>query len=361
MTQNQAFEIVRDEDLALYADFDSRNLGAGIERASVDVLPTVDLSPFFEDADEASRERAAQQLRRACIDVGFFYMKGHPFSREECDLLMSWGKRFFALPREEKKKWPFAPGRGFLDGAVGGDPNKPVDVKERLLFPPQWAMNEAEQQGAYPHDPYAWPADSVLPGFRAFIDDFNFKTIKAAQRIGWAISRSLGLDESHLERAQGRFGSAIVYNYYPPMDPTHIERAQWSFSPHSDFGSFNMLLQDSVNALQVRNAAGRWVDIPPVEGTLIVNIGNLTARATNDLYPSALHRVANTNGKERLSVSMFAGAPFSAVVKCLETCESATNPARYPPITAGDYVLALLKHANMNGTVAVAADNNRFR
>lgn len=366
MAQNASVNIVPDEDLALLADFDNRYRCEGVKRASLQELPIIDLTPFTGDGDDAARTEVAAQLRSACVDLGFFYMKGHGFSDSDLSLLLDWGHRFFALPRESKIKFPFRVGEGFVDAGVVNSagaqaPLGTIDVKERLLFPRQAAMNEAER-ATYPENPYAWPDDSVFPGFRAFIEAFNYRAVAVAQKIGWALSRSLGMDENGIERALGRHSAAIVYNYYPPMDPSSIDKTQWSFSPHADFGSFNMLLQDeSVTALEVRNAAGEWIDVPPIPGALVVNIGNLLARATNDLYPSALHRVANVSGSERLSVSMFTGPPFTSELKCLETCHAPDNPPKYPPVLIGDYVQALLKHANYNGRVAVDADNNRFR
>src|SRR5262249_42776111 len=134
-------------------------------------------------------------------------------------------------------------------------------------------------------------------------------SVALAQNLGRALARSLGLSEMHFAETVGRFGGTLVYNYYPALDPANIDRTQWSFSPHTDYGSFTVLLQDQQGGLQVRNAAGHWIDVAPLPGTLVVNIGDMLAMVTNDLYTSNLHRVLNFSGKERLSVSLFVSPP----------------------------------------------------
>jgi len=79
----------------------------------------------------------------------------------------------------------------------------------------------------------------------------------------------------------------------------------WGFSPHTDYGSFTILHQDSIGGLQAQNAAGQWIDVPPVSGSLVINVGDMLMRWTNDTYVSTLHRVMNLSTKARLSISFF--------------------------------------------------------
>jgi isopenicillin N synthase-like dioxygenase len=366
-TLTPAIDTIGDGEVDSFSDFDNRYLHQGVARSDLASLPVIDISPFVAGGDAAARERVARQIRQASIDIGFFYATGHGFSAAELAALLSWGKRFFALPRAAKDKvfWKDAPGRGYVPpGGLNPEANrdKAVDLKERLYFAREFALAEAEHRGAFPPGPQLWPDEAALPGFRRFVTEANYKAVGLIQRLGFALGRSLGLDEGYFERENGRFGSTMVYNYYPPLDRATLERTQWSFSPHTDYGSFTIVVQDENGGLQVRNAAGQWIDVTPIPGTVIVNIGDLVALATNDLYTSNLHRVANFSGNERISVSFFVGPPATAEIRCLETCQGPDNPPRYPPVNADEYTRALIEQYHRTGRPGIAATTaGRFR
>ncbi len=170
---------------------------------------------------------------------------------------------------------------------------------------------------------------------------------------------SLDLDAGYFERQTGRFGGSLVFNYYPPLDRATIDATQWSFSPHTDYGSFTLVFQDELGGLQVRNAAGDWIDVAPVPDTRIFNIGDLFALATNDLYTSNLHRVANFTDRDRVSVTFFVGPPSDAEISCLETCQGPGNPPRYSPVNAADYTRALVEQYHRTGRPGIAVQTAR--
>ena len=148
----------------------------------------------------------------------------------------------------------------------------------------------------------------------------------------------------------------------PPLTPAEVERRRWSFSPHADYGAFTLLLQDDVGGLQARNAAGDWIDVPPIEGTLVVNIGDLFAMWTNDLYVSTLHQASNVSGRARLSVPFFAGPHELTRIDCLPSCQSAEHPPRHPSVLAGEYVRSLIAHQNRTGRPGVSENTaGRFQ
>lgn len=358
---------ISDGAVGEFADFDNRYLQQGIARSDLTRLPVIDISPYITDGDAASRARTARQIRQAAIDIGFFYATGHGFAPAELEMLLGWGRRFFALPASEKRKvfWNNRPGKGYVppEGLnPDGNRNAGADLKERLYFGREYALSEAEHRGAYPPGQHQWPDERALPGFRRFITDFTYKSVALTQRLGWALAQSLDLDEGYFERENGRFGVTLVYNHYPPLDRATLERTQWSFSPHTDYGSFTLVAQDEHGGLQVRNAAGQWIDVAPLPGSLIVNVGDLIALATNDLYTSNLHRVANFSGEERISVSLFIGPPSSAEIRCLETCHSGDNPPRYPPVNAEAYTQALIEQYHRTGRPGIAVQTaSRFQ
>lgn len=85
---------------------------------------------------------------------------------------------------------------------------------------------------------------------------------------------------------------------------------------------------------------GEWVGAPFIPGTLVINIGDLFQRWTNDIYRSNLHRVVNRTGKERYSIPTFFNLDYHTPVSCLPTCQSAGNPPKYQLIKFGDYLLS---------------------
>jgi isopenicillin N synthase-like dioxygenase len=366
-TMATAIDTISDGAIDTFDDFDNRYLRQGIARNDLAALPVIDISPFVQGGSEGARDEVARQIRQASIDIGFFYAKGHGFSSDELQAMLDWGLRFFHLPGGEKNKlfWKSAPGRGYVPpGGLNPDANKDKapDLKERLYFAREYALNEAEHRGAFPPGPHQWPEEPALPGFRRFATETQCKSVSLIQRLGFAIARSLDLDEAYFERENGRFGSTMVYNYYPPLDRETLERTQWSFSPHTDYGSFTIVVQDENGGLQVRNASGQWIDVTPIPGTVIVNIGDLIALATNDLYTSNLHRVANFSGHERLSVTFFVGPPPTAEISCLPTCRAADNPPRYPTVNAEDYTQALIEQYHRTGRPGIAVTTaSRFQ
>jgi isopenicillin N synthase-like dioxygenase len=340
--------IETDGDVATYADFDNRYLRPGVARSSLATLPLIDLAS----------PGAAQDIRKACIDIGFFYVKGHGFAAAEVSALLDWGRRFFALPRAAKDKLLYAEGCGYVPpgGLSPGKSDQAPDIKERLYFAREFTTGgDAAAQ-------HRWPDDADLPGFRAFVTRFIERCVTLAQGMGRALAQSLGLAPEYFEREYGRFGATLVFNYYPPLDPATIDPTQWSFSPHTDYGSFAFVFQDALGGLQVRNAAGQWIDVVPISDTLVFNIGDLMALATNDLYTSNLHRVANFNARERLSVTLFIGPPTTADIRCIETCQGPDNPPRYAPVNAEEYTRALIEAYHRTGRPGIAAQTaRRFR
>jgi isopenicillin N synthase-like dioxygenase len=108
---------------------------------------------------------------------------------------------------------------------------------------------------------------------------------------------------------------------------------------HTDFGAVTLLLQDAVGGLQVFDGPSEtWIDVVPVPGALVVNLGNLMMRWSNDRYMSNLHRVINTSGRERYSVPFFFSGNPDFLVKCLPTCVDGNGEAKYGPVSVGQWM-----------------------
>jgi isopenicillin N synthase-like dioxygenase len=172
-----------------------------------------------------------------------------------------------------------------------------------------------------------------------------------AQRLCRALALSLDLPEDFLDEAHRYPSGSVNYNYYPALDPATVGRTQWGISPHTDYGSFSLLSQDGLGGLEVRDATGTWIDMPPQRGAFVVNIADLFARWTNGVYVSSLHRASNfrTGSRARVSLPLFFNPSYWTQIECLPSCTGPGNPPRYEPVEAGPYVRALIEQSRRIG------------
>lgn len=319
---------------------------SGPRRQAVKALPVIDISPFMSAGSTSHKETVAQDLRKACIDVGFFYLIGHGLPAGELDEAVAATLRFFQLPLEAKLKYRATRvgGTGFV--RVGGlNPDRAAeeaaDIKERFIVMRGTSVST--------DDAACWPDEQTVPGFSSFMQRHIERRVVIAKALARAFAMSLKLPENHLDPYYEKMSHNMLLNYYPPLTEAAVKRSQWSFSPHTDYGGFTLLSQDSIGGLQVQNAAGDWIDVPPRDNHFVVNIGDLTAMWTNDLYKSTLHRAANVSGNARVSIPLFVSPNRASVLEALPTCVSGDNPPRYPPITAGDYLDKLIEKTDTTG------------
>lgn len=351
-------------DVQLCEAFDNRYARKegrfGVERAALASVPVIDVSPFTGAGTLAQREAVAREIRKACIDIGFFYITGHGIPVEEIEAVNTIGARFFELPEAAKmtvhsSRSPAS--RGWMQTG-GVDPSKSMeklpDVKERFFI-----SNKAGTSGGLDDSQNQWPGEDIAPGFETFMRAHIEKRMILTRRMVHAFALSLGLPEDYLDPMFTRPGVTLALNYYPAIDPERLARTQWSFSPHTDYGSFTLLTQDRVGGLQARNCDGQWIEIPPREGTFVVNIGDTMARWTNDLYASNLHRAMNTSGKARISAAFFTMPNAETLVECLPTCQGPGNPPRYDPINAAEYNAALVRQSHATGRPGISTATAR--
>jgi isopenicillin N synthase-like dioxygenase len=354
-------ETIKESDFDILADFDNRARRAALAagRRSAKTVPVIDFAPFVRESTLAERRAIASELRRACIDTGFFYLANHGISEAEFALAHAWGRLFFEQPQDVKARYDkrFSPAKqGWMP--VGGtnpeaNPDKAADLKETFVFarepmpgePPGSSFSAGQSQ---------WPDEAFMPGFKPFIQAHIKKRIAVAQALARAFALSLDLPEDYFDAAHRYLNCSLTYNYYPPMDREAALRTQWSISPHTDYGSFTLLSQDALGGLEVRDTSGEWIDVPPKPGTFVVNIADLFQRWTNGLYKSSLHRASNFAGSARISLPFFVIPDGKVMVECVPTCVGPGNPARYEPVRADIYVRTLLEQSYRTGRPGVA-------
>jgi isopenicillin N synthase-like dioxygenase len=333
-------------------------------------VPVIDVSGF-RSADPAQRRAVAEEVGRACRDIGFLIISGHGVPDSLVEDCYQTSKAFFALPLADK----VAVDRPAIDqvrgySAVGGeglsyslDEPTPPDLKESLSIGP----TEVDRSDPYftgpaagPHfAPNVWPTNppELGPVWTAYFDAMQ----KLAADLMRMFAISLGLPESYFDDKIDRHISMFRALQYPSQ--TSIpEPGQMRAGAHSDYGSLTILRQENrPGGLQVLNKAGAWVDVPAVPGAFVVNIGDLMMQWTNDLWASTMHRVVNppralASDSARISLVFFHQPNYDAIVSCLPGCATAENPAKYAPVSSGDHLLSkFVKQTTFGEGIANAA------
>ncbi|UZE49248.1 isopenicillin N synthase family dioxygenase [Rhodopseudomonas sp. P2A-2r] len=299
-------------------------------------LPIIDISGL-SSADPADRRGVAQELRRACLDKGFFYVKNHGIPETLVAQVFAEAETFFALPAADK----LALDKAHSKANRGYEPLKaqtleagaPPDLKEGFYIGPEHAADDPRVlAGKFNHGPNQWPANAG-PGFHDTMTDYFTALLGLGERLMRGIALSLDLDEDYFKDFCADPMATLRLLHYPPQQPGDAPE-QRGAGAHTDFGGLTLLRQDNVGGLQVWDQESQgWVHAEPVPGTYIVNLGDMIARWTNDLYRSTLHRVINTSGRERYSVPFFYVGNYDHEVACIPTCLAAGEAPKYPPTT----------------------------
>jgi isopenicillin N synthase-like dioxygenase len=220
----------------------------------------------------------------------------------------------------------------------------PPDLKESLTIGPIDVPNDPYFQGAEagPHfAPNLWPTKP--PELKQiWIDYFHAMEVLSAKLMR-IFALSLELPEHFFDDKIDKHISMFRVLSYPDQ-PEEPLPGQLRAGAHSDYGSLTIVRQDDApGGLQVNNVDGEWVDIKPIPGAFVVNLGDLMMQWTNDLWRSTMHRVVNpprdrTLGTRRISLVFFHQPNYDAMVSCLDSCHGPGNPVKYAPISSGDHL-----------------------
>jgi len=296
-------------------------------------IPVIDIGPLRDGSDPQGVARA---IHRASREVGFIYVSNHGLSQTLIDETRAAALAFFRLPEARKLEVEVSSKhRGFLKvgGARMQDDVVP-DLKESFI----WGHEGADGQSLDDHPlrgPNRWPASP--PEIRATARSYFDAAQGVARHLMRAVALGLDLPQDFFLRGHDKPLSRASMVYYPPQPP-EMDTEQFGVGPHTDFGVLTVLNQDSLGGLQVQDLSGNWVAAPPIEGTLVINVGDLLARWTNDQYRSTPHRVVNTSGKERLSLVLAYDPDYPTMIDPRAACGEKAE-VRHEPITCGDYLI----------------------
>lgn len=206
------------------------------------------------------------------------------------------------------------------------DPTAPADIKETFTM--------RNILTACPED-QRWPSVA----FKELMQAFYAQVLQASYALQRVMAKQLGEAEDFFVRVHNGENISLRLLYYPAQDANSVSEGQLGAGAHTDYGFLTLLFQDNVGGLQVLGSDNTWMDVPPEDGAVVVNSGDLLERWTNGTYRSTLHRVMpRTNGQDRLSIAMFIDPDTPTMVTPLNSCVTEDQPCRFDAITAGEHI-----------------------
>ncbi|PXW30663.1 UNVERIFIED_CONTAM: isopenicillin N synthase-like dioxygenase [Williamsia faeni] len=339
--------------------------------ASEFVVPTVDIAPYVTGGTEADKAEVAKQVDAACSKVGFIQILGHGISRTVSDAFAAAIDEFFSLPLDIKKAYRTAPriNRGYtapksesLSLSLGVESaNRMNDFFEAFNV----GASAAEYPGLdLPDEDYAenlWPAEA--PGFKAGVAPYYAEAARVARTLTRIFADALELQPDFFADFTDHSLDVLrMNNYALPPGEIELDAELTGMGAHTDYGIVTVLWADQVKGLQVLDRDALWHDVSPADGALLINIGDLMARWTNERWMSTLHRVKPpvVDGviERRRSAAFFHDGNIDATISTLPSCIG--DGSKYEPVTVADHIAAKLAGSRA-GVANTAAEREAAR
>lgn len=319
-------------------------------------VPSIDITPYVANGTADEKAAVARAIDEACRTVGFMQILGHGIPDATIAGLTEAMDAFFALDLETKKTYKTPPkiNRGY-------SPPKSESLSLSLGVESANRMNdffEAFNVGAaksdypgvdLPDDDYAentWPE---VAGFREKVDAYFVEAKRVAETMTVIFADALGLPEGFYDAYTGHSLDVLRMNNYalPAGTGIRLDGDLIGMGEHTDYGIVTVLWADQVKGLQVLGTDGSWNDVNPADDALLINLGDVTGRWTNDRWMSTLHRVkppiVDGTIERRRSAAYFHDGDIDALIATMPHLIDAEHPNRYPePITVGDHIRAKL-------------------
>lgn len=301
-------------------------------------IPVVDLADFLS-GDPEKKKSFVNQLGKAYEDVGFVAVKNHGIPAELIADLYKYVQQFFSLPSDEKRKYE-VPGlagqRGYTsfgkEHAKGSDA---PDLKEFFQFG-QTVEDNDPIKSEYPENVTVEEVPAFTPTFRSAYKAFE----KSGRALLQAIALYLGLDENYFEPHVHNGNSILRSIHYPPI--THEPKSAIRAEQHEDINLITLLVGASADGLQILTKQNEWVGVTSLPEQIVVNVGDMLQRLTNNKLKSTTHRVVNPPRPmwhtSRFSIPFFLHPKSNMSLACLESCIDKEHEKAYPDATAGEYL-----------------------
>lgn len=304
----------------------------------MNVIPSLNLQNFTSGTQQ-QQDQFVADLGRAYEEIGFVAISGHYLSPSLVSDLYTQIKAFFDLPENTKKAYEIEQGggqRGYTSfGKEHAKGKKEGDLKEFWHFGQYAEVEEALK----PH----YPPNVLVTEIPAF-NEVGKAVFQALEQTGIALLRAialyLGLDKHYFDDFVTTGNSILRPIHYPPIQtaPKDAERA----AAHGDINLITLLMGAHGKGLQVLNRNNQWIDAIAAENELMVNVGDMLSRHTNNTLKSTIHRVVNPPkelwGTSRYSIPFFMHPVATMPLNVLDHCITSENPKQFEDITAGEFL-----------------------
>jgi len=304
-------------------------------------IPVIDLTGALVPGGPRSAE-VARAFRAAAMASGFFYVRHHGIDAALVARQFDIARRLMALPAARREQLSIKNSpimRGFESlGAQTLDAAMNPDLKESFYCGMDWPADHPYVKAGYQtYGPSQWPEElpEVRAACEAYIDAMNGLSLRLMQLM----ALSLGLPEDYFDAACKDPMVTLRMVRYPPH-PEGADERTFGAGAHTDWGAVTILAQDAHGGLEVQMPDGSWVAATPMEGTFVVNLGDMIPRWTNGLYHSNPHRVRNTfsGGAARYSIPFFYEPEYLARIVPVPGTVAEGEAPRYRPCTAGEHL-----------------------
>ena len=298
--------------------------------AALPDIPVIDLGGFLA-GEPGAAEATAAKLRETCETVGFMYISNHGVPQELVDRTFAAAAAFHAQPIEKKMELMvdkamqgYLPIRGSTSraSAIANDP-KPNENEAFFI----------KREGKDVEESNRWPD---LPGFREAALSYYAALEALAQKMLPLYALALELPADYFADKCDKPFSTLRLSHYPPVK-AYAEN-QFGIAPHTDSTFLTLLAQNRVQGLQIRRQDGVWINAPVIEGTFIVNTGDILNRWTNGRFLSTPHRAFNVSDQPRYAIPYFFHPNADTLLECLPSCAIAGEAPRFPAQTTAEYM-----------------------
>ena len=304
-------------------------------------IPSLDLADFLS-GDDQLKNKFVQELGNAYTHIGFVAIKNHGLSDELVENLYDVFTRFFQLSAEIKKQYEIsglAGQRGYTGkGKEHAKGRSTGDLKE-FYHVGQEVEDDDPIKNNYPDN--IFPEE--IPGLSTTALEAYRTLENAGKNVLRAIALYLGLEEEYFT-PKVHHGNSILraIHYYPIENPETIPDDAVRAAEHGDINLITLLMGASAEGLQILRKDNTWIPVTALPNQIVVNVGDMMERLTNNKLRSTIHRVVNPP-KEKMNTSRYS-IPFfmhprsEMDLTCLEGCIDEANPKQYEDISAGEFL-----------------------
>ncbi len=296
----------------------------------------------YSQGDAATRQKFIEEFGDSFSNMGFAIVKNHGVTEELRTKLFEVSKAFFELPDDVKKRYEdekLNGQRGYISKNKESAKGKSVPDLKEFYHIGQTVEDNDPIKEEYPDN--IWPKE--VTEFEA-VGQEVFQTFENTGRnLLRAIAQYLDLDENYFDDKIHNGNSVLrLLHYYPVADKSQIPEGAVRASAHGDINLITLLMGGSAEGLQAQSLDGEWISVSPGPDEIVINIGDMLARLTNDRLRSTQHQVITPNEeswtKPRYSTPFFLHPRSDMDLTCLDTCVSADNPKEYADMTAGEFL-----------------------